>query len=135
MTVVDASALVELLTPASALRAKIIATLPPSGIPWRSPDVVHFEVFSALRRRTLRGELTAAAGAHTLVQLRRLPIETASTAPLLQAAWLLRDRCSSADALYAVLAQRTDEPLLTTDAGLARAAAAVGVDVLSLHDG
>jgi len=134
VTVVDASALVELLTPASAVRADIIAALPPSGVPWRAPDVVHFEVFSTMRRRTLRGELTAAGGASALGQLGSLPIETARTAPLLQAAWRLRDRCSSADALYVALAQRTDEPLLTTDVGLGRAARAIGVEVLTLGE-
>jgi predicted nucleic acid-binding protein len=51
------------------------------------------------------------------------------TAALLGAAWSLRDKLSAADSLYAALALRAAEPLLTTDLRLARAAAAVGVEV------
>jgi len=56
-----------------------------------------------------------------------LAIETVPSRDLLPAAWELRDRCSAGDALYVALALRSGEPLLTTDARLARAADGAGV--------
>jgi len=44
----------------------------------------------------------------------------------------LRDRLSAADSLYAALAQRSAEPLLTTDLRLARAARDAGLETLPL---
>jgi predicted nucleic acid-binding protein len=47
----------------------------------------------------------------------------------LDAAWALRDRFSAGDSLYAALAIRAGEPLLTSDMRLARAASDTGIDV------
>jgi predicted nucleic acid-binding protein len=51
------------------------------------------------------------------------------TASLLEAAWTLRNTFAAADALYASLAIRAGEPLLTTDTRLARAARAQAITV------
>jgi predicted nucleic acid-binding protein len=135
VTVVDASVVVELLAPRDESRREAaLAALPPAPRPWRAPELVHFEVFSAIRRLTQRRNLEPTLAETALERLYDVPIETTSTAALIPAAWRLRDRCSAGDAFYAALAQRRNEPLLTIDAGLRRAATAAGVQVLTLGD-
>jgi predicted nucleic acid-binding protein len=130
VTVVDASAIVDLLVPPDVTRRDLlIAELPEPAAPWLAPDVLMFEVFAVLRRYVLRGVLPDAAAARGLQRLLRLPIELFPTASLMPAAWSLRENFSAADALYAALALRATEPLLTTDVRLARAAIAAGVEV------
>lgn len=130
MTVVDASAIVDLLAPPDTRRRDLlIAELPEPAVPWLAPDILMFEVFAVFRRHVLRGVLSNAAAGRGLQRLRRLPIELIPTASLLPAAWSLRDNFSAADSLYAALARRAAEPLLTTDLRLARAAIAAGVEV------
>src|SRR5437588_8486814 len=114
MTVVDASAIVDLLIPPDAeRRAFMIAQLPEPGEPWLAPDLLPFEAFSAIRRHTVRRVLPAARASAALRRLVALPIELIPTGSLLPAAWRLRDRFSAADSLYTVLAIRAAEPLLT----------------------
>lgn len=130
MTVVDASAIVDLLLPPDAARRDLlIAELPGPAVPWLAPDILMFEVFAVFRRHVLRGVLATALAERGLQRLRRLPIELLPTAGLIPAAWSLRDDLSAADSLYAALALRAAEPLLTTDLRLARAAGAAGVEV------
>lgn len=130
MTVVDASAIVDLLAPPDTRRRDLlIAELTEPAVPWLAPDILMFEVFAVFRRHVLRGVLSNAAAGRGLQRLRRLPIELMPTASLLPAAWSLRDNFSAADSLYAALALRAAEPLLTTDLRLARAATAAGVEV------
>ena len=130
MTVVDASAIIDLLVPPDiARRDKLIAELPEASDPWLAPDILTFEVFAVMRRHVLRGALSPAAGWRRLERLDRLPIELMPTWPLLPDAWALRENLAAADALYTALALRADRPLLTSDRRLARAAGAAGVVV------
>jgi predicted nucleic acid-binding protein len=130
VTVVDASAIVDLLAPPDATRRdRLIAELPEPAVPWLAPDILMFEVFAVLRRHVLHGVLSNAAAGRGLRRLRRLPLELMPTSSLIPAAWSLRDNFSAADSLYAALALRAAEPLLTTDSRLARAATAAGVEV------
>jgi len=130
VTVVDASAIVDLLAPPDATRRdRLIAELPEPAVPWLTPDILMFEVFAVLRRHVLHGVLSNAAAGRGLRRLRRLPLELMPTSSLIPAAWSLRDNFSAADSLYAALALRAAEPLLTTDSRLARAATAAGVEV------
>ncbi len=130
MTIVDASAVVDILVPqAGRPQAQLIAELPEAAAPWLAPDVLVFEVFAVIRRLLLRGVLRERAAARALAQLRALPIELVPSAALLAAAWELRANFSAADSLYAALALQAGEPLLSTDQRLARAAAAIGVEV------
>lgn len=130
MSVVDASAIVDLLTPPDLTRRDfLIAELPEPAAPWLAPDVLPFEVFAVVRRHLLRGALADAAAARALQRLARLPIELIPTLALLPVAWPLRERCGAADSLYAALALQAAEPLLTTDLRLARAATAAGAAV------
>ena len=130
MTVIDASAVVDLLAPPDITRRDfVIAELPEPGEPWLAPDILPFEVFSVIRRHLLRGVLAVNLARTTLRRLRMLPIELVPTLGLLDAAWALRDRFSAGDSLYAALAIRAGEPLLTSDMRLARAASDTGIEV------
>jgi predicted nucleic acid-binding protein len=130
MTVIDASAIVDLLAPPDVARRDfVIAQLPEPGEPWLAPDILPFEVLSVVRRHVLRGMLAGNLAAAALRRLRALPIEFVPTPSLLHAAWALRERFSAGDSLYAALAIRAGEPLLTSDMRLARAASDIGIDV------
>jgi predicted nucleic acid-binding protein len=130
MTVIDASAIVDLLVPPDLRRRDfLLAQLPEPAEPWLAPDILPFEVFSAVRRHMFRGVLASNLAAAALRRLRALPIEFVPTPSLLDAAWALRERFSAGDSLYAALAIRAGEPLLTSDMRLARAASDSGIDV------
>ncbi len=129
MTVIDASAVVDLLIPRDDRpRDLLLAEVPEPASPWLAPDILIFEVFSVVRRHLLRRVLPARAATQALQRLPGLPIELVPAASLLPAAWSLRERFSAADSLYTALALRSEEPLLTTDLRLARAAREVGVE-------
>jgi predicted nucleic acid-binding protein len=130
MTIVDASAIVDLLAPPDlARRDFLLAQLPEPAQPWLAPDILPFEVFSVIRRHVLRQALTGPLAETALKRLLTLPIEFVPTPSLIDAAWTLRDRFSAADSLYAALAIHASEPLLTSDMRLARAAAHTGIEV------
>jgi predicted nucleic acid-binding protein len=130
MTIVDASAIVDLLAPPDlARRDFLLARLPEPAQPWLAPDILPFEVFSVIRRHVLRQALTETLASAALKRLLALPIESVPTPSLVEAAWALRDRFSAADSLYAALAIRAGEPLLTSDMRLARAAEHAGIEV------
>jgi predicted nucleic acid-binding protein len=127
MSVIDASLLIDVLVGL------------PAGRPWRrwvatsdglaAPDCANVEVGRYLRRHTLSGQLDVSDADRSLNVLQVLGVETYPTAPLLADAFALRENFTFDDALYVALAQRLDEPLATTDARLARAAAGIGVPV------
>jgi predicted nucleic acid-binding protein len=131
VTVVDASAVVDLLVPPDVARRDfLIAQLPEPAAPWLAPDVLLFEVFAVIRRHVLRRVLAESAAATALRRLRRLPIELVPTTGVIGAAWLLRDRFAAADSLYAAVALGSSDRLLTTDLRLARAARDAGIEAL-----
>lgn len=129
MTVIDASAVVDLLLPREdGPHALLLAEVPEPASPWLAPDVLIFEVFAVVRRQLLRRLVLPHEAGRALRRLPRLPIDLVPAVGLLQAAWSLRDRLSAADSLYAALALQAAEPLLTTDLRLARAARSAGVE-------
>ena len=84
MTVVDASAIIDLLAPPDiARRDSLIAELPEASDPWFAPDILTFEVFAVMRRHVLRGVLIPSAAWRRLERMERLPIELVPTWPLL----------------------------------------------------
>jgi predicted nucleic acid-binding protein len=129
VSVIDASLLIDVLIGL------------PAGRPWRrwvatsdtlaAPDCAGVELGRYLRRHTARGQLDAAAARHGFGAFDALGIETYPTRPLLADAFSLRENFTFDDALYVALARRLDEPLATTDARLARAAAAIGIGIAS----
>jgi predicted nucleic acid-binding protein len=131
VTVVDASAVVDLLVPPDVARRDfLVAQLPEPSAPWLAPDVLLFEVFAVIRRQLLRRVVSESVAATALQRLRRLPIELVPTSGLIGAAWLLRDRFAAADSLYAAVALGSSETVLTTDLRFARAAHDAGIDAL-----
>jgi predicted nucleic acid-binding protein len=130
VTVIDASAVVDLLVPSDpARRASLLGELPEPGAPWLAPDVLPYEVFAVIRRQLQRGTLSHTRASRALDRLNRLPLDLVPTLALLRAAWALRERCSAADSLYAALALRAAEPLVTTDMRLAKTARKAGITV------
>jgi predicted nucleic acid-binding protein len=131
VTVVDASAVVDLLVPPDVGRRDfLIAQVPESSAPWLAPDVLLFEVFAVVRRHVLRRVLAESVAATALQRLRRLPIELVPTSALIGAAWSLRDRFAAADSLYAAVALGAADALLTTDLRFARAARDAGIEAI-----
>jgi predicted nucleic acid-binding protein len=131
VTVVDASAVVDLLVPPDVARRDfLVAQLPEPSTPWLAPDVLLFEVFAVVRRHASRRVLAESLAATALQRLRRLPIELVPTPGLIGPAWLLRDRFAAADSLYAAVALASSDCLLTTDLRFARAARDAGIDAV-----
>jgi predicted nucleic acid-binding protein len=131
VTVVDASAVVDVLVPPDAARRDfLVEQLPGPADPWLAPDVLLFEVFAVVRRHVLRGVLSSDLAATALQRLRRLPVELIPTGGLIGAAWLLRDRFGAADSLYAAVAMSSGLPVLTTDLRFARAARDAGIETV-----
>lgn len=85
----------------------------------------HFdaEVLSALGRLQRAGMLSVRQVGTRLERLRSAPIQRHLLAPLLTGAWRRRHNLRLVDALYAQLADDLGVALVTTDAGLAIAAA------------
>jgi predicted nucleic acid-binding protein len=136
VTVVDASAVVDLLVPPDAPRRDfLVARLPDAATPWLAPDVLPSEVFAVVRRHVLRGVLSVGAASTALRRLRRLPIELVPTSSLIGPAWLLRERFGAADSLYAAVALGSGDDLLTTDLRFARGARDAGIDAVTPESG
>lgn len=88
------------------------------------------EVFSALARLHRSGHLSAEQVSVRLDLLGALAVERVPiTAPLLEAAWRVRDRIAARDALYVATARALGARLLTTDQRLARVVPELAVTV------
>ena len=66
-----------------------------------------------------RGEIEPDVAAAALVDLAEFPFERHADDHLLPRVWQLRDNLTAYDAIYVVLAELLDAPLLTLDAALA----------------
>ena len=120
MTVVDASCVVDLLLKdGSHAKAEELLTGKPAAV---APDVIVFEVLSAIRRGLLRGALSEQRAEGAVTDLGAVPIDLVPSLPLRQVAWELRHNLSAADALFVALAAQLGEPLATKDRGMAAAA-------------
>lgn len=86
-----------------------------------APALLDFEVVSALRGLTLRGDLAASRAEDLLTDFDDLEIwRWPSRDGLRRRAFQLRDAVSAYDAAYVVLAEALDCPLLTRDMRLSR---------------
>ena len=116
--VVDASALVDLLSDAAsatAVRERLQGTV------LNAPAHLDAEVLSALGRMYRAGELPAVKVDAALERLTAMPVTRHPVADLLIGAWARRDDLRLVDALYVEVAARLHAPLLTLDGRLARA--------------
>jgi predicted nucleic acid-binding protein len=119
MIVLDASAVVELLlsTPTGRNVAERLGALP---TPAHVPHLLAVEVTHALRRLVATTAITSADAHEALVVLGQLDLQRWDHEPMLRRAWQLRKNLTIYDAMYVVLAEALDVPLLTTDRRLER---------------
>ena len=121
MIVVDASAVVELL--ATEKRNQRLERRLLEEPDLHAPHLLDVEVANALRGMTSRGELGGDRAADALLDVGDMPVELYPHSALLPRAWELRRSLTIYDAVYVALAEALEAPLVTCDAGLARAAA------------
>ena len=121
MIVLDASAatavLLNLDGPSEAIRERMGR----ADASLHVPHLFDVEVLHAIRRHTLRGELSAARSYRALEALRSLRAARYPHAVLLPRIWELRENLTAYDAAYVSLAETLGAPLVTTDKRLARA--------------
>jgi predicted nucleic acid-binding protein len=124
LIVVDASAITEVLLARSHAAAIRVALSLHSEL--YVPAHFHAEVLSALRRYSLRNELSDLGTAEALAKLSDLRALTYPIRELTRAIWELRFNLTTYDAAYLALARRLDAGLITLDGALAEAAARDG---------
>lgn len=120
MAICDASVLATALTDDSGVGHRFRARLSAESV--SAPDLIHLEVASACRRQVRLGSLTLARAHEALADLSTYPIREYAHRQLVEGCWKLRDAMSIYDAAYVALATALEQPLLTADAKLARAA-------------
>ncbi len=113
MTVIDTSGVVDFLLGVGV--AKQVETLMTREGELAAPDLLVFEVLAVLRRETHRGTVAENRAASAVEDLGDLPIELFPSLPLRKRAWILQRNLTTADALFAALAEQLDEPLATKD--------------------
>lgn len=127
MSVLDTSGAVDLLLGTGA-HAEVAQILREHGS-FAAPDLIVFETLAVLRRGVLHGSLTDRRAAAALEDLGRVPLRLHPALPLAARAFELRENVTAGDALFVALAERLGEPLVTKDAGLARAIASHAASV------
>ena len=85
------------------------------------PHLFEVEVLSALRRYALERGLSEVRGSELLEDLASLRLNRYPHTALLRRMWELKGNVTFQDAAYVALAETLDAPLVTMDAGLARA--------------
>ena len=119
MTVVDASALIEVLLGTQAAAAASARLFRP-GERLAAPHLIDVEVVQVLRRYVASGDITEARGREALEDLRDLPLARYPHDVLIHRIWELRENATAYDAAYLALAEALEAPLVTRDAGIAR---------------
>jgi predicted nucleic acid-binding protein len=118
--VVDASALLEFLLQ-TPLGTRVEARLCQAPSEFHAPHLIDAEVTQALRRLVRTGELAAGRAAEALLDLADFDLHRHPHLDLLTRAWRLREHITAYDAMYIVLAESLDAPIVTCDGRLARA--------------
>jgi predicted nucleic acid-binding protein len=120
MIVVDASVVVASLlsTGGAGARARERLRLDPDV---HVPHLLDVEVTAALRRRVRLGQTDVDVATEVMADLADLAALRWDHEPLLRRVWELRENVTPYDAVYVVLAEMLDAPLVTSDARLSRA--------------
>ncbi len=121
MPVVDTSVLIEYLIDAEGATAAAVHLLPDGHQLW-APHLIDAEVGQALRANARAGRIASGRAKKALAEFAEMPVRRVEHEPLLHGAWEMRDNVSFYDALYLALARMMEQPLLTFDARLAKAA-------------
>lgn len=121
MTVLDASALLELLLRSEAGVA-VEERIFRRNETLQAPALIDVEVAQVLRRYVARGEITLHRARAALAIVAAFPMDRYTHEPLLDRIWQLRDNITAYDAAYVALAEGLRVPLVTCDARLAGAA-------------
>jgi predicted nucleic acid-binding protein len=116
--VVDASAIVDVL--AGTAYAEAVSRRLDEAT-WHAPAHLDAEVLSALGRLSRADRLKEADVEARLALLASMPVQRHLLPSLLAGAWARRADLRLVDALYVVLADQLQAPLITTDRKLARA--------------
>lgn len=130
MIVVDASAAVEILADTEAGGAALLAMK--KHLPVVVPASFDAEAFNGLRRLFVRRTLALAALLEAVDQLALFDAERVEIRSSLRAAVRLIENFGGHDVFYVLLAIDRGCPLLTCDLGLARAATAAGLEVITI---
>ncbi len=98
------------------------------------PELAESELLNALRRLTLKGDISAGRAGDAINDLGTTRLVRYAHWPLRDRVWSLRDNLSAYDATYLALAEALDATLLmTADRGLAEVAArSLGADRVDL---
>lgn len=118
MIVLDASAAVDLLLRSQPVADRLRERLQRPGETLHVPHVFDLEVAQAVRRRTLRAEISPARGRRALDRLAELRLTRYGHARLLDRIWELRENFTVFDAAYLALAETLRASLVTVDAKL-----------------
>ncbi len=120
MIVVDASVVVASLlsTGGAGARARERLRLDPDV---HVPHLLDVEVTAALRRRVRLGQTDVDVATEVMADLAGLAALRWDHEPLLRRVWELRENVTPYDAVYVVLAEMLDAPLVTSDARLSGA--------------
>ena len=119
MIVVDASALLEFLLQ-TPLGARVEVRLFRDEDELHAPHLVDVEVVQGLRRLVWTGEVSPGRAEEAIADLTDLDLHRHSHLDLLGRAWKLRDNISAYDAMYVVLAEAIEAPIITCDSPLAK---------------
>jgi predicted nucleic acid-binding protein len=131
MIVVDASAVLDVLleTPRAVPVQRRLFRSRETIV---APHLIDIEVVQVLRRYQASGQLDEKRSIEAIDDYLALPIERYPHLQLLNRMWEVRQTLTAYDATYVALAELLGAPLLTTDARLARSAAARKVAELIL---
>jgi predicted nucleic acid-binding protein len=118
--VVDASALLEFLLQ-TALGARVEARLFRHDEELHAPHLVDVEIVQGLRRLVRTGEVTPGRADEAIADLTDMDLHRHAHLDMLARAWKLRENISAYDAVYVVLAEAIEAPVVTCDGPLAKA--------------
>ena len=120
MTVVDASALLEVLLRTLAA-AKVERRLFGPYASLQAPCLIDLEVAQVLRRYVASKQISPTRGAQALDDLAGMPLRRWPHDVLLPRIWELRCNLTAYDAAHVALAEALDAPLVTRDEAIAAA--------------
>jgi predicted nucleic acid-binding protein len=118
--VLDASALLEFLLQTPRGR-RVEARLFREEVEFHAPHLVDVEVTQGLRRLVRAREVSPDRAAEAIADLADLGLHRHAHLDLLARAWKLRENITVYDAMYVVLAEALDAPIVTCDTALATA--------------